>query len=139
MVLEFVHGSPFPQLTNDAYIGIYVLLLICLRLLPCRDGISDLMTLPDDQIWEIDADWGIAVALNMLSHELGGDDVIPGINCRGVFCAAVRPPVPKGRVVMWYVCCLTTIELVFAEVEVEHCRVPRCSTRAMISIMHARV
>lgn len=60
-------------------------------------GPSQLVTLPEDAVWQFDAAWGVAEALRLLSEELGpaSTGVKPGVSCSGVFCAAVqRPPLP---------------------------------------------
>lgn len=61
-------------------------------------GPSQLITLSDDAVWEIDAAWGVPEALGLLVAEVGAAAVTPGVNCRGLFAAAARPLVPRdGR------------------------------------------
>ncbi len=61
-----------------------------------RDRPSQLVDLPDDAVWEIDASWGSADALAMLAGELGASAVTPLVNCRGMFASPGRPPLPAG-------------------------------------------
>lgn len=57
----------------------------------------------DEAVWEFDS-WGedLPAALRLLCAEVGGDAVVPGANCRGMFSPAARPPLPKGE---WSCCC----------------------------------
>jgi hypothetical protein len=60
-------------------------------------GPSQLVALADDAVWELDAGWGVAEALQLLAaHVPGADKITPGVNCRGVFAAPARPPLPTG-------------------------------------------
>ena len=56
-------------------------------------GPTDILKLPEDNIWEIDFEVAAAVAL--LSKEVGGSGVVPGRNCMGCFhTAPARPAMP---------------------------------------------
>lgn len=67
------------------------------RVVDCRDGPSQLLQQSDDAIWEIDASWGVAEALELLqSHLPGAADIKPGVNCRGMFAAPHTPALPTG-------------------------------------------
>lgn len=54
--------------------------------------------LQDEAVWEFDS-WGedLPAALRLLCAEVGGDAVVPGTNCRGIFSPAARPPLPQGE------------------------------------------
>ena len=61
-------------------------------------GPSQLVMLPDDAVYEFDASGvDIPAALHLLSAEVGGDAVRPHVNCRGMFCSAARPALPRGE------------------------------------------
>ncbi len=48
-------------------------------------------------MWELDAaQLDVPAALSMLCAELGAQSITPGVNCRGMFCGAKRPPLPTG-------------------------------------------
>jgi len=63
----------------------------------CRDGPSQLVTLPEDSIWQLDSSCiDIPWALQELSQQTAAESIIPGHNCRGVFATAGRPSMPSG-------------------------------------------
>eukprot|EP00798_Chlamydomonas_sp_ICE-L_P013924 gene13924-19854_t len=71
-----------------------------------KDGLSILVGLPEDKVWEVDAidiseapghSWAIQ-ALKLLQDEVeGATGIVPLLNCNGTFCAASRPDLPAGR------------------------------------------
>ena len=62
-----------------------------------RGGVSQLVELHDDKVWELDsASTNISDALAVLSEMVGGLLVKPGVNCRGIFALPQRPPMPLG-------------------------------------------
>lgn len=67
-------------------------------LLPCRDGPSQLVMLPEDSIWQLDSSCtDIPWALQELAQHTNADSIVPGQNCHGIFCSASRPAVPTGE------------------------------------------
>lgn len=63
-----------------------------------ENGPSHVMTLPDEDIWEIDsADVHVPTVLRKLSKALGAEDIVPSVNCRGKFCDRKVPSLPAGR------------------------------------------
>lgn len=76
-------------------------------LLACRDGPSALVQLPDDRVWELDASWCVAEALQLLEAEIpGAAPVRAGVNCGGVFAPPqpARPPLPTGALTPQALC-----------------------------------
>lgn len=71
-----------------------------------RDGPSQLLELPEEQIWDIDDSHNIAEALAALAAEVGASKIHPGVNCRGVFCMPARPPVPAGKLTASAMCAI---------------------------------
>ncbi len=60
----------------------------------CRDGPSQLVTLPEDSIWQLDSSCiDIPWALQELSQQTAAESIIPGHNCCGVFATAGRPSI----------------------------------------------
>lgn len=58
--------------------------------------------MPEEDVWEVDAAWGAAQALDMLAQELGASSAVtPMVNCRGVFNRLARPALPTGRLWIW--------------------------------------
>ncbi|KAI8469996.1 MAG: thiamine pyrophosphate enzyme, N-terminal TPP binding domain-containing protein [Monoraphidium minutum] len=99
----------FPQEAAAQLAGYDVILLVDTRrpVAPFGydGGPSQLITLPDEAVWEIDAAWGVPQALALLAAEAGGGAVAPGVNCRGVFAAPARPPLPReGRLTAASLC-----------------------------------
>jgi hypothetical protein len=73
--------------------------LILVSRAPLSGGPSQLFSLPDDAVWELDASWGAPEALGLLCVEVGGAAIQPGVNCRGVFTplTVARPQLPPGE------------------------------------------
>lgn len=64
---------------------------------PHRDGPSQLVALPEERVWELDAgSMPLPAALALLAQELGAGAVRPLVDCRGVFCPPARPLLPSG-------------------------------------------
>eukprot|EP00878_Enallax_costatus_P032061 GHUV01035155.1.p1 GENE.GHUV01035155.1~~GHUV01035155.1.p1 ORF type:complete len:567 (+),score=154.25 GHUV01035155.1:681-2381(+) len=62
-----------------------------------RDGPSQLLSQHDDMIWELDASWCVAEALELLEREVPGAAAVkPGVNCREIFAAGNIPALPTG-------------------------------------------
>ncbi|KAL4444371.1 hypothetical protein ABPG75_012108 [Micractinium tetrahymenae] len=66
---------------------------------------SQLVSLPDEAVWEFDS-WGVDLpaALALLAELVGGSKVQPRVNCGGVFCTPVRPALPAGRLTAATMC-----------------------------------
>ncbi len=63
----------------------------------CRDGPSQLVSLPEDSIWQLDSSCiDIPWALQELAQQTAAESTIPGHNCCGVFSSAGRPSMPSG-------------------------------------------
>ena len=63
-----------------------------------EDGPSQVITLPEDDIWEIDSsDVHVPLVLKQLSKAIGADNITPLVNCMGAFCQAKVPSLPSGR------------------------------------------
>ena len=62
-----------------------------------RDGPSQLVTLADDNVWQLDSSCvNIPSALQQLMQETEASNIVPGQNCGGVFSQPGRPEMPKG-------------------------------------------
>ena len=72
---------------------------------PRRDGPSQLVKLEDERVWEFDDPDRLAEVVQILAEELGADTVTPGVNCRGIFPSARRPPLPTGGLL--HACCVS--------------------------------
>ena len=67
------------------------------QLVFCRDGPSQLVTLPQESIWQLDASCvDIPWVLHQLAHQLQADHIRPLQNCQGMFCTSHRPALPSG-------------------------------------------
>jgi acetolactate synthase-1/2/3 large subunit len=68
-------------------------------------GPSQLIHQSDDSVWELDAaEIDIPAALEALCKAVGGNQITPGVNCRGVFAPPSRPPLPSGRLTASHLC-----------------------------------
>ena len=66
-----------------------------------RDCPSQLVTLPDDSVWQLDSSCvDVPMALHQLGQELDADCIVPGQNCGGIFSKPMRPEMPKGVLYM---------------------------------------
>lgn len=65
----------------------------------CRDGPSQLLSQPDDNIWELDSSQvDVAEALqHLITLVPRGCGIHPGVNCAGLFAASSRPQLPTGK------------------------------------------
>ncbi|EFN57872.1 hypothetical protein CHLNCDRAFT_56997 [Chlorella variabilis] len=92
----------FPQ-DAAAELGKYQVLLLLDARRPVANfgyegGSSQLVALPDEAVWEFDSGAvNLPAALRLLAEEVGGGGITPQVNCRGAFCSAARPPLPKGE------------------------------------------
>ena len=63
----------------------------------CRDGPSQLVTLADDNVWQLDSSCvSIPLALQQLMQDVGASNIVPGQNCGGAFSQPAQPELPKG-------------------------------------------
>lgn len=72
-----------------------------------RDGPSQLLPQPNDNIWELDTDsmLPVAEALQLLVQMVpGASSIRPGVNCGGRFPAAASPEVPTGGELTCWLC-----------------------------------
>lgn len=70
-----------------------------------RDCPSQLVTLPDDSVWQLDSSCvDVPMALHQLGQELDADCIVPGQNCGGIFSKPMRPEMPKGRLTARSMC-----------------------------------
>ena len=60
-----------------------------------RGGPSDLVTLDEDSVWELDA-MPAAETLRLLGAKLGVERIKPFVNCGGIFCGESRPAAPSS-------------------------------------------
>jgi hypothetical protein len=65
----------------------------------CRDGPSQLLSQPDDNVWELDGGLiSVGEALDHLAQLVpGAAEIRPGVNCAGRFAAAGRPALLNGE------------------------------------------
>ena len=109
----------FPQDAAAALASFQVLVLVDARRpvanFGYEGGPSTLISQPNSKVWELDAcDVDIAAALKVLCSAVGGDAIKPFVNCRGMFCAPVRPVLPKGRLNP------TSLSQIIAHLQPEH-------------------
>lgn len=57
-------------------------------------GPSEILQIKEDFIWELNAGQSTPLALEELSEAVGARDVVPGVNCGGIFPPPKRPPLP---------------------------------------------
>ena len=70
----------------------------CLISVPPLCRVSTPTPLQDEAVWEFDSGAvNLPAALRLLAEEVGGGGITPQVNCRGAFCSAARPPLPKGE------------------------------------------
>ncbi|DBA95904.1 TPA: hypothetical protein ACH3X1_001437 [Trebouxia sp. C0004] len=70
-----------------------------------KDGPSQLLTLPEDSIWQLDSSCtDIPWALQELAQQIAAESIIPGHNCHGVFPSAGRPSMPSGKLTARSMC-----------------------------------
>ncbi|KAL4420103.1 hypothetical protein ABPG77_000584 [Micractinium sp. CCAP 211/92] len=99
----------FPQEAAAALAHYELLLLLDARRPVANFGYdgapSQLVSLPDEAVWEFDS-WGmdLPAALALLADAVGGGTVRPGLNCGGVFSLAARPTLPAGRLTAATMC-----------------------------------
>lgn len=63
-----------------------------------RDGPSQLVTLPEDKLWQIDSSCiDIPWALQELAGHTDAGSIVPGHNCCGIFSSAGTPGMPTGE------------------------------------------
>lgn len=61
-----------------------------------ENGPSQVMDLPDEQIWEIDsAEVHVPTVLDRLCKAVRAQDIRPFVNCRGMFCQRKIPSIPE--------------------------------------------
>ena len=61
-----------------------------------RNGPSELIKLDDNSVWYFDESPYIPFAMELLVRAVEAENVIPLVNCGGIFCPPKRPNMPKG-------------------------------------------
>jgi acetolactate synthase-1/2/3 large subunit len=74
-------------------------------------GPTELISLSEDHLWEIDTSFDIESTLQMLFHETKANRIKPGTNCGGLFIAKeARPRVPReGKLTAMAMCNLIAL------------------------------
>ncbi|PSC72378.1 acetolactate synthase large subunit [Micractinium conductrix] len=99
----------FPQDAAAALAPYHLLLVLDARRPVANFGYdgapSQLVTLPDEAVWEFDSRGvDLPALLALLAAEVGGHSVTPGVNCCGVFATLDRPALPTGRLTAAALC-----------------------------------